>query len=328
MSQKTRLIEVAKQIRDWQVGRGLSDNELCKRFTGLGSTKTYKRILEEELEELDLERWGVEYEQVRTLLDLESQNADIEEPVYDDLWHITATRLAVSDAMKERGNNRLVIIEGQSGSGKSTAARCMAAKFGRKIVLVEADETWKGPNLGGMLSGLLRALQVREAPISGDGKLHKIIDVLSQSPVCLAIDEAHHLGPRTLNIVKSILNQTPCQVVFLCIPTLFRRLETEAYEEAKQLTQNRLCERVKLNGPALADVERFFERRLTWETESDGRKGETHKGCAKLCAEQARRHGYWNFVNLVVRKCRELAGKRPVDRDTFAKALAKAQQSR
>jgi hypothetical protein len=315
-------MEAARQIRDWQTKRGISDSELCRKYSGLGSTKTYKRILEGDLEELDLERWAVEYEQVLTLLDLESQAAVLEEPIYDDLWHVTASRLAVVDAMRERGNNRLVIIEGPSGSGKSTAARCLAGRLGRKFVLCEADETWHGPSVGPMLAGLLRALGVKvESYSCADSRLMKILDLMNQTPICLAIDEAHHLGPRTLNLVKTVLNRTPCQVVFLCIPTLFRKLESEAYEEALQLTKNRLCERVRLNGPALADVEKFCERRLKWEEN-------TLKPCAKLCAEQARRHGSWNFVNLVTRKCKELAGNKAVDNDTFARAIQKVVQSR
>lgn len=329
MSEKTRLVEVAKQIRDWQVAKGLSDNEVCRRFAGLGSTKTFKRILDDDLAELDLERWCQEYEQVRTLIDLESAGAPEEEPVYDDLWHVRAARLAVADAMRERGNNRLVIIEGPSGSGKTTAARCLAAKYGRKVVTVEADETWHTQGtLGGVFAGLLRGLGVRDFPVSGEERLQKLVDLLTTTPVCLVIDEAHHMGPRQLNIIKSLLNRTECQVVFLCIPTLFRRLETQAYEEALQLTKNRLCERVRLAGPMVEDVERFFERRLEWEEEADKRCTETVKACANLCAAAARRHGCWNFVNLVCRKCRELAGKGKVDKETFAKAMQKAQQSR
>lgn len=316
----TNLNALAKQIREWQLSRGLSDNELCKRFAGLGSTKTYKRILDGDLAELDLERWQVEYDQVWALIELEAQSTQGDEPIYDDLWHVTAPTLAVKDAMAERGNNRLVIIEGPSGSGKTTAGRCLAARYGRRVVLTEADETWKD-SLCSMLGGILRSLGIRDIPVSTEDRKQKVLTLLAASPVCLVIDEAHHLGPRTLNLVKTILNQTPSQVVFLCIHTLFRKLECAAYEEAKQLTKNRLCERVKLNGPALSDVEKFLSRRLTFEAGA-------LKPCARLCADTAAQHGSWNFVNLVARKCRQLAGKADVDQDTFVKALTKIQQSR
>lgn len=318
--QTNKLSSLAQQIREWQTQRGLSDNELCRKFTGLGSTKTFKRILDGDFEELDLERWQMEYEQVWLLADLENQSGDHEEPIYDDLWHVTASRLAAQEAMSEKGNNRLVIIEGPSGSGKTTAGRCLAARFGRKVVLSEADETWKD-SLNAMLGGLLRSLGVREIPTCAEARKTKLLAELNNAPVCLVIDEAHHLGPRTLNLVKTILNQTRCQIIFLCIPTLFRRLESAAYEEAKQLTKNRLAERVRLDGPALGDVERFLDRRLKWEAGA-------LKPCAAKLAERAASHGCWNFVNLVCRKAKELAGKDAIDQETFAKAVQKAQQSR
>ncbi len=316
----THLNAIAKQIREWQLARGLSDNELCKRFSGLGSTKTYTRILDGDVAELDLERWQIEYDQVWALIEIESQSTQDNEPIYDDLWHVTAPILAAKDAMAERGNNRLVIIEGPSGSGKTTAGRCLAARYGRRVVLTEADETWKD-SLCSMLGGLLRSLSVRDIPLSTEDRKQKVLAILSGAPMCLVIDEAHHLGPRTLNLVKTILNQTQSQVIFLCIHTLFRKLECAAYEEARQLTQNRLAERVKLNGPALADVEKFLSRRLSFEPG-------TLKPCAKLCAGSAAEYGSWSFVNLVARKCRQLAGPAAVDQDTFVKALTKVQQSR
>jgi hypothetical protein len=317
---KTELIELAKQVRDWQASSGLNDSELCRRFAGLGSTKTYKRILEGDLEELDGERWETDYRQVLALIEIESQNRDADEPVYDDLHHMTASRLAATDAMQERGNNRLVIVEGPSGSGKTTAGRALAARFGRKIVLSEADETWK-ESLAAMLAGVLRAVGVKEIPQSADARKTRLIEFLQGNPACIVLDEAHHLGPRTLNLVKTLLNQTKCQFVFLAIPTLFRKLESAAYEEAKQLTHNRMCERVRLAGPSSGEVEKFLERRLKFEPD-------TIKGCAKSCAERAPQFGHWNFVNLVARKCRQLAGKAAVDTETFAKAVQKAAASR
>lgn len=316
----TPLETLARQIRDWQTARNIYDTELCKRFNGLGSTKTFKRILEGDLTELDADSWLVAYEQVLVLIDLESQASKLDEPIYDDLWHIAATRLATQTAMTERGNNRLVIIEGPSGSGKTTAARCLAGRFGRKIVLAEADETWKD-SANSMLGGLLRSLGIREVPTGAELRLTKLITALVESPVCVVIDEAHHLGPRTLNLIKTLINRTRCQFVFLCIETLFKKLECNAYEEAKQLTKNRLAERVKLSGPSPNDVEKFLDRRLKWEPN-------TMKPCAKVLADRAPLYGGWNFVNLVTRSARQLAGKELIDQDTFSKAIQKAAASR
>lgn len=317
---KNQLIELAQRVRDWQQQAGLSDAELCRRFTGLGSTKTFKRILDGDLAELDGERWVTDYQQVLALIEIASQNVAGAAPIYDDLRHMTITRLAVTDAMQESGNNRLVIVEGPSGSGKSTAGRALAARFGRKIILAEADETWKD-SLSAMLGGMLRACGVKEIPQSADARKTRLIEHLTGTPSCLVVDEAHHLGPRTLNLVKTILNQTRCQFVFLCIPTLFRKLESAAYEEAKQLTHNRMCERVRLAAPAAEQVEKFLARRVKLEAE-------TARACCAACADRAPKFGHWNFVDLVARKCRQLAGQGAVDEDTFARAMTKAEATR
>ena len=320
MNPQSNIITLAVRIRDWQLSRALSDNELCKKFAGLGSTKTFKRILDGDHSELDIDRWLIKYGQVIALIELESQSTDQDEPIYDDLSHISSVRVAAQAAIAARGNNRLVIIEGPSGSGKTTASLCLAARFGRKVVLSEADETWKD-STNAMLGGLLRYLGIREIPLSAEARLTKLISVLCESPICLVIDEAHHLGPRTLNLVKTLINRTRCQFIFLCIETLFKKLECNAYEEAKQLTKNRLCERVKLAGPVPSDVESFLERRLKFEPN-------ILKPCARALADRAPQHGNWNFVNLVTHHARQLAGKDSVDQEVFVKAVTEAASSR
>jgi DNA transposition AAA+ family ATPase len=315
-----QLPEIARRIRDWQQHHNLSDNEICRRFAGLGSTKTYKRILDGEMAELDPDRQLHNYEQVWNLIEIESATTAADEPTYDDLPHIASVRYAVADAIAETGNNRLVIVEGPSGAGKTTAGRKLAERWGRKVVLSEADETWKD-SLSNMLGGLLRAMGVKSPPNGSESRKILLLEKLRETPVCIVIDEAHHLGQRTLNLVKTILNQTQSQVVFLAIPTLLRRLESSAFEEARQLTKNRLCERVRLEGCDTASVEKFLERRLTFE-------GAIAKQCARTLAERAGQFGNWNFVNLVCRHARKLAGKDPVDSDTFAKAMQSAANTR
>jgi len=318
----TELTKLCGQIRDWQLARGLSDNELCRRFQGLGSTKTYKRILEGDLSELDAERQLLNYEQVWNLIELESASTALDEPLYDDLPHVVAVRCAVADAFAETGNNRLVIVEGPSGSGKTTAARKLAEKWGRKVCLAEADETWK-TSLSNMLGGVLRALGSKAIPNGSEARKLAVIESLRASPVCLVIDEAHHLGQPTLNLVKTILNQTACQVVFLAIPTLLRRLESQAFEEARQLTKNRLCERVRLEGCEAGAVLKFLARRLGELPAEDA------KAFARTLAEHNASYGNWNFVNLVCRHARRLAGKAgAVDKELFARALQSAAASR
>lgn len=313
------LIGIAQAIRDYQKARELSDTQLLKKFAGLGSTKTYTRILAGDVADLDTERWLLEYRQVQTLIDALAGDSE-EEPLYDDLTSCGRLRVAVVDAMRERGNARLVIVQGPSGSGKTWSARALAERFGSKVVLTEADETWKD-SIQNMLGGLLRGLGVREPPLSAADRLGKLFETLASKELTIVIDEAHHLGPRTLNLVKTIINQSGVVVVLCAMDTLFRRLEMQAYEEARQLTQNRLCERVRLGEIDSHDVEKFLGRRLKWANGDLRRAVETTKSAAKD-------RGHFAFIKAAVRRARRDHGEEPLTIEQWSEAIAKTVKSR
>ncbi len=324
------LRDLVQRIRDWQTARALSDSALCKQWAGLGSTKTYKRILDGDFDELNLERQLHNYQQAWNLMEIESSREHQAECDYDDLAHVEEARLAVTDALAERGNNRLVIIEGPSGAGKSTIARCLAQRWPNVAVLTEADETWKESPMV-MFGQILMALGVRQRgeqreheiaiPTSAEGRKQKTVELLSIRKRILIIDEAHHLGIRTLNLVKTLLNETPTVIVFLAIPTLLKRLETAAYEESRQLTRNRLCERVHVNGPPDSEVLAFLTRRQV--TFIDPKAA---KACAAELAKACLQYGHWNFINLVARKARRAKGDH--DLKTFLEEIEAVRQTR
>ena len=91
--------------------------------------------------------------------------------------------------------------------------------------------------------------------------MRMVLAKLRTRSVTLAIDEAHDLGPRCLDTVKTLINQTPTRVVLFAWPTLWRRLERGAFEETRQLLGNRLAERIKIGALREADVRRLLERR-------------------------------------------------------------------
>jgi type II secretory pathway predicted ATPase ExeA len=316
-----RLREVAGRIRGWQTERRMSDAELLRRYRGLGTDRTFGRIMGGDLDELDVERWAKDYEAVWQCMQMESEESTAEEPLYDDLSIVLDVRRAVAEAMREQGSSRLVLVQGPNGSGKSSSARMLQARYGARVVIAEANETWK-ESAGAMLSGILEALGDKTPIPSAADRLRKAVEKLSTSRTCLVIDEAHHLGPRTLNLVKTLINQTPGEIVLLAMGTLWRRLETQVYEEARQLTQDRLCERIRLEAVEIGDVEKIAQRRLGLGGGDARKAGET------ICQAARQVGGGLAVVKLICRKTRKLAGKEAVTAEILARAIALVVSSR
>ena len=310
-----RLMEVAKRIRAWQTERQLSDAQLLKRYRGLGTDRTFGRIMGGDFEELDVQRWAAEYEAVWQCIELEAEATTPAEPLYDDLSSVVEVRRAVAEAMREQGTNRLVLVQGVTGSGKTSTARLLQAKYGARVVYVEADETWK-ESLGSMLKGILAAVGVEAPPPAASDMLVQVCKHLSErGRICLIIDEGHHLGPRTLNLCKTILNRTPGEIVLFTMGTLWRRLESAAFEEARQLSQNRLCERIRCEAIPACDVALIVQRRL-------GISGADAKRAGEVIADAANKvGGGLTVVKLICRRALKLAGGKDVALETVGKAI-------
>jgi type II secretory pathway predicted ATPase ExeA len=311
------LMTAAAAIRDYQTKTERSDNQMCKDFAGLGSTRQFTRILSGDLEEVDAETNLANYKAVLNLITLLAENEADDDPLYDDLSTVDDLRKAVAIAMREKGLNRYVHMQGPQGSGKTTAARMLQARYGARVAFCEATEIWKD-NMNAALGGILVALGVRQPPIAVAAKFTRLVEKLNESRLCLVIDEAQHLGPKTINLVKSLVNQTPGEFVLLAMGTLWNRLETQAYSEALQLTKNRLSERIRLDGVETADVKKIIQRRLGLDSEE----------AAKTLAASARQNGNLAFIKLVCRKARKLAGKGQVTPELLARATGVVAASR
>ena len=260
-SDRNELSALAQKIRAWQESRKLSDNELLRRYPGLGSTKTFTRILKTDLAELDLERWLSDFRTVWTVIESLTGRERDEEELYEDISTVVQLKRALGDIFECRSLRRVILVEGDSGLGKSSALTFMQRKWGQRLLIVEATEVW-GDNPNSLMGAILDALGVRDQAMSREGRLRQVVTRLKQARTALAIDEAHHLGPHCLNTCKTLVNLTPGEVVLLALPTLWRRLERAAYEEVKQLLGNRLAERIKLGALRESDVRKLLSRRL------------------------------------------------------------------
>lgn len=327
MNPMNHLRELAQEAQQYQLDRGWSDARLCREISHLGSTKTYKRILDPEdaLEDLNLDAQLRNYEAAGELIRIRRQSDRPSETEYPDFENITNSLSAVRRALGEDSVARFVVIEGENGTGKDAVRNALLDKWGKITVPVEASELWKESAAIPLLD-IINAIDIRrrtdedsgekfKVPTYPQARLELIIDELKKRRVILLVNEAHHIGPRGINLIKTLINRTPTVVVFLCIPSLLARLIKSSYEECVQLFGNRLCERVRLPAPGTAEVRLLLERRgVKWDSRA------TENDAAKSIVADAESFGNWRFVSMVARELREKSAAKAVTIEDFTKA--------
>ena len=328
----TKLRALAREVQNYQIERSLSDSKLCARVSQAGSTKTYKRILDDAdaLEELNVDKQLVNYEAAVEFIKILRTSERPAEPEYDDFANIMDSMAAVARALSEESIARFIVIEGENGTGKDAVKNALLKKWSKIIVPVEATELWR-ESMAVPLSDILNALSVRRQGEDGEkftmpsqplARLALILEELKNRKLVLLINEGHHMGPRALNIIKTLINQTPVVPVMLCIPKLLARLVSGNYEEAIQLFGNRLCERVRLASPQPDEIVLMFERR---GVRFDGAAAQNQ--AAQNIADEAPQFGNWRFVSQVCREARD-AGKGALGIKQFADAMGRAKARR
>jgi hypothetical protein len=333
----TQLRALAREVRNYQLERDWSDAKLCKDIAHVGSTKTYKRILDDtdDLDELNVETQLRNYHAaIETIRALRTKDRP-PEPEYEDFSNILSVRAAVGRALLEEEEcvARLVIVEGNTATGKDAVKRNLLKVWPKITIALEANELWRD-SLAVPARTLYNALniikqsdretkEVPKPPRYPAEIIAEVVGFLKERKLVVIINEAHHLGPRGLNMVKTLINQTPTIFVLECIPALLTRLLSSSYEEAVQLTGNRLCERVYLPSPPSDEIIIMLERR---GVKFD--KAETLNQAAKSLAEAAPNFGNWRYVSQVTRKLFEATRKAPVALGTFTKAASEVQGMR
>lgn len=311
------LIGLAKRIREWQEAREFSDNELLRRLPGLGSTKTFVRVTRGDVAELDVPRWVSEYRAVWASIESLTgrERGDIE--LYEDISTVISVRRALTDIFECRSLRRVILVEGDSGLGKSSALTFMQRKYGQRLLVVEATVLWHD-NPNALLGSILEAQGVRDQPLGREARTRMVVARLKQARTALAIDEAHHMGPNCLNACKTLVNQTPGEVILPALPTLWRRLERGAYEEVKQLLGNRLGERIKLGKLREADVRKLLSRRLGHE---DPRSTTAVLKEAVRLGEEGKPHGNLSFVDAVCERVTD-QGEKTITHEAVLAAIS------
>lgn len=325
---------LAREAQTYQLEREWPDSKLCNQIAQLGSTKTYKRILDDSdpLDELNVENQIKNYRAAVDYISVLRTKDKAPEPEYEDFANVTESLSAVAAAIQEDSISRFVVIQGENGTGKDAVKNALLRRWPNITVEVEATELWR-ESQAVVLADILNALNVRRQkdeqgnkfvmPQTPHGRLELIYHELNKRKLILLINEGHHMGPRALNLLKTLINRSPCVPVMLCIPRLLQRLVNSAYEESIQLFGNRLCQRVCLPSPPADEILLLMERRGVTFTDVS-----TANAAAKQTASDARHTGNWSYVRMLTRELRKVSQGKPVTLPQYSTAASTTKSKR
>lgn len=295
-AEREELKALATRIRAWQEARKFSTAEMIRKCPGLGSDKTFGRILKGDTEQMDIERQLASYRAVAAVIESITGRDNADEETYKDLTPVLLLRRALLDILTEKSVARVILLEGDSGLGKTTALNMLQREYGQRLLVVEARTSWADRPMQ-LYGAILEELGVKNQPMSCAGREAMLIRALRASRTALAIDEAHDLGRNSLASLKTLINQTPSEVILLAWPSLWRKLESVAYSEVKQLLGNRLAERILLGQLREGDVKKVLERRLGGEA--------VESAVVREVTAAAKSRGNMQFVRQVCRRAQE-----------------------
>jgi type II secretory pathway predicted ATPase ExeA len=242
------------------------------------------------------------------------------DPLYEDMSTAKQVRAAFSRLRLSNTKAKLLIVEGQTGMGKTSAGEIISAKMRdlnatAAIYTIEASAAWRGRS-GPMMNAMLAALGMPHKSRSNESKLEKLVESLNQRPATFIIDEIHDGGVDMLRALKTLLNRTTAKIVLLAHPKLFRDLENEAWDDVRQLTGNRLLARIDLGKVTEPDVALMLSRRLP------GLNGSTADAASAL-TKAAHGNGNFALVREVIVRLQRHAAKSgaSLGRDDVEKAL-------
>lgn len=321
MSTPTPEIELqtlARDILEWAECNDLTKAELLRQHPGLGSDKTLGSISAGKLAELDVPKWLDAYRAVAAAIVPDAE--DDADPLFDDLTTAKRVRSEFTRLKMSRTNAKLLIVEGNTGMGKTSAGVIISRKMRElnpvaSIHHIEASAGW-GDRPNAMFAAILKTLGMPDSSRSQADRLNKLVEALQGKPAVLIIDEVHDFGGRCLRAVKTLLNQTPVKIVMLTHPRLFRDLERENWDDVSQLTGNRLLARISLGTVRADDVALILSRRLP------SLNGSSKDTAAKL-AQAANGNGNLAFVReVIVRlKRQQSKAKTPPTADAVDQAI-------
>lgn len=320
------LIDLARAIQAWQNDQSpkLSNEAMLKRYPGLGSVKTYTKLITGDASRLDMEgAWLRDYREVKAMTDVAALGKG-DDPIYSDLAPAKEVAAHIKALWEGRGNDRILIIQAGTGGGKTKALECAHALI-HGSRLITADVMWNLSTsamigdlcigLGGVLDKDREDFDKRTSCAYRSALLKRII---GSKRMLVFIDEAHHLSADGIDFLKGLNNAFKnLYIVLAGMDTLWNRLTSDRWQQAKQLIYNRGMATIHLDPPDAKDATTFLQRRLP------GRTLDLGDALKELVAE-ARQFGAYAFLRRVSKKL--LKGTEDIDADILRNAMRLAKK--
>lgn len=255
------------------------------------------------------------------IIDSEALTGSIKRKRILQLSYVTEARDALNMAFAEE-RNRIVIVLADTGGGKTTIAKSIERDFSSRTAMVEATETWRNSYLAG-IQDISRSCGIPEPKNNTRVAQDELITELKKNPRIIIIDEGNYFGAACLNLVKTIVNQTPSIVVILAMPKLWKTITFARNEEARQL-RNRAAAILEFNKVKLADVRLAMKAAVPNWASLNG----SSEAAAKTITEAANAFGLWNTVFSVADFIVQEAGDGSLTLDIVQKAADDVQKLR
>jgi len=311
---------VVERLLEHQTKRGLNDTTFAQTIAI--STSTWSRLKDGTYPLKDDTR--ISDKLLTAVRILDDEDAYGRPSAAIPLINTSAIRM-VADAVKvalRQERNRLVVYLARTGGGKTAGvARKIEETYPRRAVRAEACETWRNSYFAAARD-LAKASGVKEELSGAAHAQRALIEHLNRERPIIVIDEAHYFGARTLNLVKAVLNQTPCVVVLLAIPSLWRSMERSSWEEAEQL-RCRTVAKIEASEIKTSDAASFIRELVPQAEKMDG-----FSACVEKCRSAANRFGLYDTLARICSEVRlELDGGKPTA-DVFECAIANVEALR
>jgi hypothetical protein len=312
----------AQKIKEWQGDNSLSFAQLLKKLPQIGSDRTFNKILRGDFTELNIETQLAEYAAAVAFIEQMAGSETDEQDWDDGMSTALELRRKFGRMQGTRTIARCGWVIAPTGAGKTGARIVLMKKYGSKLVPLSANVLW-GDNPRVFARELLKATGHKTIPVTAAEVYAKLIEILSNREICFLIEEAHHLGPNCLDLIKVVINDSDASFVLFAIDTLWAKLERAAYAQAAQLKGNRFAFKIRITTEMMKrDALRMVERRVKLDP------GVLDAETRKHLLEQMLKHGRLAFVREFLRKLKRLAGHEPANREQWIAAITEEIEER